>query len=58
MSSSRQDVCGETLARAQIITWAVTSLVEGVVDNQLPPLIGVVERRVGQFTDIPEQHDT
>ena len=34
------------LHAAQIITWAVTSLVEGVVDNQLPPLIGVVERRV------------
>src|SRR5574341_2360501 len=42
---------------AQIITWAVASLVEGVVDNQFPPLIGVVERGVGQLTDVPEQHD-
>ncbi len=45
------------LHSAHIIARTVTIVIEGVVDNQLPSLIGIFERRVGQLTDVPKQHD-
>ena len=46
----------ESLELAHVVAGAVPGLVEGEVDYQLPALVGVLQRRIGQFADVTEQH--